>query len=44
MVVCEAFLGIEPNKDLFRRLFEIKSQWVQGSKGGVLAPMGRMNI
>ena len=24
MVVCEALLGIEPNKDLFRRVFEVK--------------------
>jgi hypothetical protein len=44
VIVCEAFLGIEPNKDLFRRLFEVKSRWALGSADGVLAPMGGMNI
>jgi hypothetical protein len=44
MVVCEAFLRIEPNKDLFGWLFKIKSQRVLGFTDGVLAPMGEMNI
>jgi hypothetical protein len=44
VVVCKASFGKEPNKDQFRRLFEVKSQWVLGSAGGALAPMGRMNI
>jgi hypothetical protein len=44
VVICEAFLGIKPNKDLFRWLFEIKSRRVQGSNSGALAPMGGMNI
>jgi hypothetical protein len=42
--MCEAFLGIVPNKDLFRRVFEVKTHKVHGSDGGVLAPMGRMNL
>ena len=44
MVVYETFLGIEPNKDLFWRLFEVKSLWVHGSSGGALALVGGMNI
>ena len=44
VVVCEAFIGIKPYKDPFQWLFEVKSQWVQGSNGGALAPMGGMNI
>lgn len=44
VVVYEAFLGIKPNKDLFRWLFEVKSWKVQGSNGGVLTPVGGMNI
>jgi hypothetical protein len=43
VVVCEAFLGIEPNKDLFRRVFEVKTRKAHGSDGGVLASVG-MNI
>jgi len=44
VVVYEAFLGMEPNKDLFRRVFEVKTRKAYGSDGGVLAPVGRMNI
>ena len=44
VVICEAFLGIEPNKDLFWWLFEVKSWWVLGSTDGALAPVGGMNI
>ena len=44
VVVCEAFLGIEPNKDLLRRVFEVKTHKVHGSDGSVLAPVGGMNI
>jgi hypothetical protein len=44
VVVCEAVLGIEPNKDLFRRVFEVKARKAHGSDGGVLALMGGMNI
>ena len=44
MVIYEAFLGIEPNKDLFRWLFEVKSRRVLGSAGRALAPVGGMNI
>ena len=44
VVVCEAFLGIAPNKDLFQRIFEVKSCKVHGSDGGMLAPMGGMNL
>lgn len=40
VVMCEAFLRIEPNKDLFRRLFEVKSRKVHGSSGGALTPVG----
>jgi hypothetical protein len=43
MVVCEAFLGIEPNKDLFRLVFEVKTHKAYGPDGGVLIPMGGMN-
>ena len=28
IVVCEAFLGIAPNKDLFQRVFEVKTHKV----------------
>jgi len=44
VVVYGVFLGIEPNKDLFRWVFEVKSHKVHGSDGGVLTPMGGMNI
>jgi hypothetical protein len=44
VVVCKAFLGIEPNKDLFRRVFEDKTRKAYGSDGSVLAPVGGMNI
>jgi hypothetical protein len=44
IIVCEAFLGIAPNKDLFRRVFEVKTHKVHGSDGGVLAPVGEMNL
>lgn len=44
VVVYEAFLGIEPNKDLFRRVFEVKTHKPHGSDGGVLALVGGMNI
>jgi hypothetical protein len=44
MVICEAFLRIEPNKDLFGWLFKIKSRRVLGFAGGALAPVGGMNI
>ena len=44
VVVYEAFLRIEPNKELFWWLFEVKSQRVLGSAGGALAPVGGMNI
>ena len=37
MVIYEALLGIEPNKDLFWWLFEVKSRWTLGSTGGALA-------
>jgi hypothetical protein len=42
--VCEAFLGIAPNKDLFQRIFEVKTRKVHGSDGSVLTPVGRMNL
>jgi hypothetical protein len=42
--MCEAFLGIAPNKDLFWRVFEVKTRKVHGSDGGVLAPVGGMNL
>ena len=44
VVVYETFLGIEPNKDLFRWVFEVKTRKAYGSNGGVLAPVGGMNI
>jgi hypothetical protein len=44
VVVYEAFLGIKPNKDLFRWVFEVKTRKAHGSDGGVLAPVGGMNI
>ena len=44
VVVCEAFLGIEPNKDLFRRVFEVKTRKAHGFDGSVLALVGEMNI
>jgi len=44
VVVCEAFLGTEPNEDLFWRAFEVKTHKAHGSDGVVLALMGGMNI
>jgi hypothetical protein len=44
VVVCEAFLGIEPNKDLFQRVFKVKTHKAHVSDGGVLASVGEMNI
>ena len=44
IVIYEAFLGIEPYKDLFQRVFEVKTYKAQGSYGGVLTPVGEMNI
>ena len=44
IVIYEAFLGIEPYKDLFRWVFEVKTCKAQGSDGGVLASVGGMNI
>jgi hypothetical protein len=44
VVVCEAFLGIAPSKDLFWWVFEVKTCKVHGSDGNVLAPVGRMNL
>jgi hypothetical protein len=44
VVVCEAFLGIEPNKDLFRWVFEVKTHKAHGFDGGILALVGGMNI
>ena len=44
VVVYEAFLGIELNKDLFWPIFEVKTHKAFGSDGSVLAPMGGMNI
>ena len=44
VIVFEAFLGIAPNKDLFRRVFEVKPHKVHGSDGGALASMSRMNL
>jgi hypothetical protein len=40
----ESLLVISPNKDLFRRVFDVKTCKVRGSNGSVLAPMGRMNL
>ena len=44
VIVFEAFLGIAPNKDLFWRVFEVKTRKVYGSDNSVLAPMGGMNL
>jgi hypothetical protein len=44
VVVYEAYLGIVPNKDRFWRVFEVKTHKAHGSDGGVLAPVGGMNI
>ena len=44
VVVYEAFLGIDPNKDLFWWVFKVKTCKAHGSIGGMLAPVGRMNI
>jgi hypothetical protein len=44
VIVYEAFIGIEPNKDLFWWLFEIKNRRTLGSASGALAPVGGMNI
>lgn len=41
--ICEGFLGIKPNKDLFRRMFEVKSRKVRSSDKE-LTLMGRLNI
>lgn len=37
VVIYEALLGIEPNKDLFQQLFKVKSRQALGSTGGALA-------
>jgi hypothetical protein len=44
IIIYEAFLGIEPNKDLFWWVFEVKTRKAHGSDGGMLALVGRMNI
>ena len=44
VVVYETFLGIEPNKDLFWWVFEVKTRKARGSDGGMLAPVDGMNI
>lgn len=44
IVVCEAFLGIKSNKDLFQRVFEVKTRKAYGFDGGVLTLVGGMNI
>ena len=44
VVMCEAFLGIAPNKDLFQRVFEVKTCKAHGLDGSVHAPVGRMNL
>ena len=44
VVMCEAFLGIAPNKDLFWRVFEVKTQKAHGLDGSVLALVGGMNL
>ena len=44
MVVCDSFLGIAPNKDLFQRVFEVKTRKAHGLDGSVLAPMGGINL
>jgi hypothetical protein len=35
---------MEPNKDLFRWIFEVKTRKAHGSDGGMLTSMGGMNI
>jgi hypothetical protein len=44
VVVCDAFLGIEPNRELFWWVFEVKTRKAHGSNGGVLSLVGGMNI
>jgi hypothetical protein len=44
VIMCEAFLGIAPNKDLFQRGFRVKTRKVHGPNGGTLAPVGGMNL
>jgi len=44
VIVCKSFLGIMPNKDLFLRVFEVKTRKVYGSDGGVLDPVGGINL
>ena len=43
IVVCEGFLGIEPFKGLFRRIFEIHSRKVD-TDNAELAPLGGLTI
>ena len=42
--MCEAFLGIAPNKNLFLMVFEVKTHKAHGSDGSVFAPMVEMNL
>ena len=44
VVMCEAFLGIAPNKDLFRKVFEVKTHKAHGLDGSVFALLGGMNL
>ena len=44
VIMCESFLGIAPNMDLFQRVFEVKTLKVHGSNGDVLAPVGGRNL
>ena len=44
VAMCEAFLGIAPNKNLFLMVFEVKTHKAHGSDGSVLAPVGGMNL
>ena len=44
ILVCEAFLGIAPNKDLFWKVFEVVTYKAHGSDCSVLAPMGGMKL
>jgi hypothetical protein len=44
VVVSMAFLGIEPNKDLFWQVFQVKTRKAHGFDVSVLAPVGGMNI
>jgi hypothetical protein len=44
VVVYEAFLGIEPNMDLFQRVFEVRTRKAHGSDDGMLAQVSEMNI